>query len=109
MTASPVELVETFEANLGKVPAIRQRTATVRRTTGSVETSPPESRRWDVAPLIMMGVALALLGSRWETLAGAVLTLAGFLLWLAALGRWGWRARHLATAPVSRQSVTTSV
>ena len=35
------------------------------------------SRSWDVAPLILMGVALGLLGSRWETVAGALLSLAG--------------------------------
>ena len=56
------------------------------------------SRSWDVAPLILMGVALGLLGSRWETVAGALLSLAGFVLLLAGLGRWTWRTRRRTAA-----------
>ena len=55
---------------------------------------PPASRSWDVAPLILMGVALGLLGSRWETVAGAVLSFAGLVLLVAGLCRWSWRTRR---------------
>jgi uncharacterized iron-regulated membrane protein len=59
---------------------------------------PPVSRSWDVAPLILMGIALGLLGSGWETVAGALLSLAGFVLLLTGLGRWSWRTRRRTAA-----------
>ena len=77
----------------GDSPAPAHRTAYKRH----VETKPPVSRSWDVAPLILMGVALGLLGSRWETVAGALLSLAGLVLLLSGLGRWTWRTRRRTT------------
>jgi uncharacterized protein (DUF58 family) len=74
-----------------------------------VETTPPVSRRWDVAPLILLGVTLGLLGSRWETAGGALTSLAGFALLLAALVRWTWRTRRTATRSATPHRVASSV
>jgi hypothetical protein len=64
-----------------------------------VETSPQDRRRWDVAPLLLIGVILGLRGNIWVTMAGAVLSLAGLVLLLAGLARWRLRTRRLdATA-----------
>ena len=59
-----------------------------------METKPPVSRRWDVAPLILVGLALGLFGSQWENAAGAVLNLTGLVLVLTGLVRWTLRTRR---------------
>jgi hypothetical protein len=63
-----------------------------------VETNRPVSRSWDVAPLILMGVALGLFGSLWETVAGALFSLAGLVLLLTGLRRWTLRTRRRTAA-----------
>jgi len=56
-----------------------------------VDTSARPTRHWDVAPLLVVGVVLGVLGTWVGSEAGAVLSLAGLLLVLVALARW---ARH---------------
>jgi hypothetical protein len=69
----------------------------------------PPHRHWDVAPLILIGVALGLLGSRWETTAGAVLSLAGFALLVFGLVRWTRRGRLSPATPVEVDPVSAVV
>jgi len=56
-----------------------------------VDTSARPTRHWDVAPLLVVGVVLGVLGTWVGSEAGAVLSLAGLLLVLVGLARW---ARH---------------
>ena len=59
------------------------------------------TRRWDVAPFIVVGVALGVLG---QLLVGSsdgwagLLSLAGFVLTVAGLVRWTHRGRRSADA-----------
>ena len=64
-----------------------------------MDTSPQPTRHWDVAPLLLVGVALGLLGTWVGSEAGAVLSLAGLLLVLVGLARW---ARHPRQDPTVR-------
>jgi hypothetical protein len=67
------------------------------------------SRAWDVAPLIVVGLTLGLLASRWESAVGAVLSLAGLVLMISGLVRWTLRTRRReSVAEVARQPATTS-
>lgn len=59
-----------------------------------MDTPRRPTRHWDVAPLLLVGVVLGLLGSWMESGLGAVLSLAGFVLLLAALARWVHRPRE---------------
>ena len=56
-----------------------------------MDTSPRPSRHWDVAPLLLAGVVLGLLGTWVDSGLGALLSLAGLLMVLVGLARW---ARH---------------
>ena len=56
-----------------------------------MDTSPRPTRHWDVAPLLLAGVVLGLLGTWVDSGLGALLSLAGLLMVLVGLGRW---ARH---------------
>ena len=56
-----------------------------------MDTSPRPTRHWDVAPLLLLGVVLGMLGSWVDSGAGPLLSLAGLLLVLVGLTRW---ARH---------------
>ena len=73
-----------------------------------METSPRTNRRWDVAPLILTGVILGLLGSIWVTVAGAALSLVGFVVLLAGLARWRLRTHRLDAGAETRK-VTAGV
>ena len=77
-----------------------------------VDTTPRVTHRtWDVAPLLVVGLALGLLG---QVLAdshtgwAALLSLVGLALVLSGLFRWSRRSRRRAAAlDVTRGSVTT--
>ena len=56
-----------------------------------MDTSARPTRHWDVAPLLVVGVVLGVLGTWVGSEAGAVLSVAGLLLVLVGLARW---ARH---------------
>ena len=56
-----------------------------------MDTSARPTRHWDVAPLLLVGVVLGVLGTWVGSATGAVLSLAGLLLVLVGLARW---ARH---------------
>ena len=56
-----------------------------------MDTPARPTRHWDVAPLLLTGVVLGLLGTWVESGTGALLSLAGLLLVLVGLARW---ARH---------------
>ena len=56
-----------------------------------MDTSPRTTRHWDVAPLLLVGVVLGLLGTLVGSGTGALLSLAGLVLVLVGLARW---ARH---------------
>ena len=56
-----------------------------------MDSSPRPTRHWDVAPLLLVGVVLGLLGTRVASGTGSLLSLAGLLLVLVGLARW---ARH---------------
>ena len=56
-----------------------------------MDTSPRPTRHWDVAPLLLAGVVLGLLGTWVGSGPGALLSLAGLLTVLVGLARW---ARH---------------
>ena len=78
-----------------------------------METKPPVSqpaaRSWDVAPLILLGLTLGLLGSRWETVVGALLALLGLAILVAGLTRWSRRSlRREVTGTPRRHSLSTS-
>ena len=56
-----------------------------------MDTSPRPTRHWDVAPLLLAGVVLGLLGTWVDSGLGALLSLAALLMVLVGLARW---ARH---------------
>jgi hypothetical protein len=79
-----------------------------------VETLPPKSRYWDVAPFIVGAVILGLTGrllADSRTGLAALASLAGLVLLIAGLGRWSGRARRRAqTAQATQpQQLTNTV
>ena len=68
-----------------------------------MDTSARPARHWDVAPLLLVGMILGVLGT-WVVGSGtgAVLSLAGLLLVIVGLARW---ARH----PRQDRTVRTDV
>jgi uncharacterized membrane protein len=66
-----------------------------------VDTPSRPNRHWDVAPLLLVGVVLGMLGSRAESGTGALVSLAGFVLLLVGLARWARRPRQGRTVQTS--------
>ena len=66
-----------------------------------MDTPSRPNRHWDVAPLLLAGVVLGLLGSRADSGVGALVSLAGFVLLLVGLARWARRPRLDRTVQAS--------
>ena len=71
-----------------------------------MDTSPRPTRHWDVAPLLLVGVALGLLGTWVGPWTGALLSLAGLLLVLVGLARWARRPRQDRTSRTDARVLT---
>ena len=59
--------------------------------------------------MILTGVILGLLGSIWVTVAGAALSLVGFMLLLGGLARWRLRTHRLDDVAAETPKVTAAV
>ena len=96
---------------------LRYRIAVLREPAGrggsayKRRVSTSSRRTWDIAPLLVIGVALGLLG---QTLADShtgwagALSLTGLVLLLSGLFRWSRRTRRRAALGVTRGSMTTA-
>ncbi len=63
-----------------------------------MDTAPRSTRHWDVAPFLVLGVVLGVLGTLVDSGAGALMSLAGFALLLFGLVRWVRHPRRDGTA-----------
>lgn len=71
-----------------------------------MDTPARPTRHWDVAPLLLGGVVLGLLGTWVESGTGALLSLAGLLLVLVALARWARHPRQDCTVQTDARVLT---
>jgi uncharacterized membrane protein len=71
-----------------------------------VDTAPRPTRHWDVAPLLLVGVVLGVLGTWVGAEAGALLSLAGLLVVLVGLARWARHPRRDRTVQTDARVMT---